>query len=421
MMSHRTLSILLSPLMGWPLLAGGVVAAPPSVHGHGPDSLVGLLGDEEPPLAQAFTVEESLTEAELRQRVQQLEQRQQELEQELDSLRRMIEQQSGVDTTTNPANPSEPDQEMEVATESTPADWQGIEFSTEVLFLQPRTSSLQDYAIVDPGDTLFAGGQAVAPDYAANAAGRFRLAYHLPDSPLSFGASHTTFDSEGSSAVARPTNGFLLATLAAPVQNENADTATSAIQLNYDVTDVEVVYDLPSSGSLETQLFGGLRVANIGQRNQVTYDGVDFTNGTVNIDRYFSGHGLRLGGQANLDLGSDISLFGRAAGSLLYSTISTSQQETNNDGTDLLVNLNRTATGRVVPVMELAAGLQWQPLVAEQLNLDFAVGYEFQNWFNVADTTRYVDNSGTGVITQDENDLSFSGFFFRLGLLFRFQ
>jgi TolA-binding protein len=364
-------------------------------------------------LSQTSIDEENLTENELRQRVQELELRQQELEEEIDSLRQLIEQQAVEEEPTVP--------EQEVAEEPAIEDLQGLEFSAEAVFLQPRTSSLQDYAILDPGNALFVGGELVAPNYQQNTAGRFQLAYYLPNSPLSFSATHTTFDSSGNSSVTRPVNGFLLATLASPVQNESADTASSTINLNYDVTDVEVVYDLPSAGSLDTQLFGGLRIANIGQRNDVTYNGVDFTNGAVNIERYFSGYGLRLGGQANLNLGSNVSIFGRAAGSVLVSDITTNQQETDNNGADLIVSLNRTATGRVVPVMELAAGLQWQPLVAENLNLDFAAGYEFQNWFNVADTTRFVDNSGTGVVTQDSNDLSFTGFFIRLGILFRFE
>jgi hypothetical protein len=70
--------------------------------------------------------------------------------------------------------------------------------------------------------------------------------------------------------------------------------------------------------------------------------------------------------------------------------------------------------------MELVAGLQWQPQLNENLSFDVAAGYEFQQWFNASDTARFVDNSGTGVITQDTGDLSLSGFFLRLGLLFRF-
>ncbi|MGF1566775.1 MAG: Lpg1974 family pore-forming outer membrane protein [Nodosilinea sp.] len=363
-------------------------------------------------VAQATPSIDSLTEEQLRQRLQELETRQESLEQELDALRQLLEQQA-VESPTTEAIP--------VAAEA-PAEEtrQAVSFSAEAIYLRPRPSNLQDFAIVDPGTTLFGGGDVAAPEFDRRVGGRFRLGYQFPHSPISVTGVYTTFNSSGSSAVERPTNGFLLATLAAPVQNENADTASSTIGLTYDVTDVELAYQFPTGGSLNTRVFGGLRVANINQTNDVRYDGRDFTNGTVNVQRAFSGVGFRLGGEVGLDLGHDISLFGRAAGSLLLSTISTSQQETNNNGEDLIVNLNRTASDRVVPVLELATGIQWQPQLQDNIDFDFALGYEFQNWFNVADTARFVDSSGTGVITQDAADLGFSGFFLRLGVVFRF-
>jgi cell division protein FtsB len=381
------------------------------------DSMTSLVASPRPaesqltqPYAQLPDVS-TPTEATLQQRLQDLELRQQSLEQEIEVLRQQIEQQAvesaDVDTTT-------------AATEAANSDLQGVSFSAEAIIFRPRTSILQDYAIVDPGQALFTGGDVAAPDYDQRVGARFKLRYHIPNSPVTVGATYTTLDSSGSSAVERPVNGFLLATLAAPVQNENADRASSSLTLTYDVTDVEVAYHLPGAGSLHTQLFGGVRFANINQANNVFYDGQDFTNGTVNIRRSLSGVGFRVGGEVALDLGSDISLFGRAAGSLLISDISTRQQETNNNGSDLIVSLNRTASDRVIPVMELVAGLQWQPQLNENLSFDVAAGYEFQQWFNASDTARFVDNSGTGVITQDTGDLSLSGFFLRLGLLFRF-
>ncbi|NJL49550.1 MAG: hypothetical protein HC929_21600 [Leptolyngbyaceae cyanobacterium SM2_5_2] len=353
----------------------------------------------------------TIPEETLQQRLQELEQRQQGLEQEIETLRQQIEQQAVDPTDAEVATP---------VTNSANEDLQGISFSAEAIFFRPRTSLLQDYAIVDPGQALFTGGDVAAPEFDRRIGTRFRLNYYIPNTSVTVGATYTTFNSSGSSSVERPANGFLLATLAAPVQNENADRASSNLNLNYDVTDLEVAYRLPAAGSLQGQLFGGIRFANISQSNDVLYDGRDFTSGMVNIDRSLSGVGLRVGGEVALNLGSDISLFGRAAGSLLVSDISTSQQETNNNGSDLIVSLNRTASDRVIPVMELVAGLQWQPKLNDNLSFDAAAGYEFQQWFNAADTARFVDNSGTGVITQDTGDLSLSGFFLRLGLLFRF-
>ncbi len=385
-------------------IASTLEAATPSVP-----PLPVAAGQTTPPIAQMPAVT-TPTDGDLQQRLQDLELRQQTLEQEIETLRQQIEQQA-VELPAEAATAASADPGTEL---------QGVSFSAEAIFFRPRTSLLQDYAIVDPGQALFTGGDVAAPEFDRRVGARFKLNYHIPHSPVAVGATYTTFNSSGSSAVERPVNGFLLATLAAPVQNENADRASSSLSLSYDVTDVDVTYHLPAAGSLQTQFFGGVRFANINQANNVLYDGRDFTNGTVNIRRSLSGVGLRLGGEVALDLGSDISLFGRAAGSLLMSNINTSQQETNNNGSDLIVSLNRTASDRIIPVMELVAGLQWQPKLSDSLSLDVAAGYEFQQWFNAADTARFVDNSGTGVITQDTGDLSLSGFFLRLGFLYRF-
>ncbi|MGP1387018.1 MAG: Lpg1974 family pore-forming outer membrane protein [Thainema sp.] len=363
---------------------------------------------------QPITIASEPTNEELQQRLQELESQQQELEQELQNLRQQIN---------DPANrPSvtQTDPNTETAINRSVDRPQSIEISTEVLFLEPNTSQPQDFAIVDPGTALFAGGEVVAPEYDRDTAIRIGANYHLPDSRVDIGVTHTTLSSSGSLAVERDPNGFLLSTLAAPVQNENADTASSEIDLNHAVTDVEVGYAVTDSDRLDARLFGGLRFADIHQDNVVRYDGRDFTNTEIQIARDFTGYGLRAGGEAHLNFGGDVSLFGRAAGSLLVGNFDSRLQETDNNGADLIVALERSADERVVPVVEVAAGLQWQPSIGDNANLTFAAGYELQNWFNVADTTRFVDNSGTGVITQDEGDLSLEGFFVRLGVEFAF-
>lgn len=350
-----------------------------------------------------------LLEERQRSMEQEFQQRQQELERQIEALRQQV---------TGPS-PTDPSTAAPVATTPTAPRRQSVEPSLSVMFLDPATSNLLDFALVDPGIALTAGGTVATVDLEEDTALRYGLTYRFANSALELGVDHVSLSSSGSASATRPPNGFLFATLANPAQNERADTASANASIDSSVTNVELGYRLPAGRDLEIRLFTGLRFADLNQDLQVRYDGEDFTNTLINIERGFSGGGLRLGGQANWNIGAGFSLYGRAAGSLLVGDISINQSEVDNNGLDQIASLQSRET-RIVPMLELTAGLDWTANLSNASRLTIGAGYTLENWFNATDSIRFVDSASAGVFTQDSSDLSWEGFFLKFALELEF-
>lgn len=86
---------------------------------------------------KSFRIQQSIKQQNLQEKLELLQEKQQQLEQELDLLRQQI---------------AAPKPKIETPVVSVPEDKpQNIEVSAQLLFLQPSTSNLMDFAIVDPG------------------------------------------------------------------------------------------------------------------------------------------------------------------------------------------------------------------------------------------------------------------------------
>ncbi len=345
----------------------------------------------------------------LQQKLQQLEQKQHQLEQEIEGLRQQI-------TAPKPVPPGVV-VPVVVVPEDRPQSW---EISTQVLFLKPTTSNLMDFAIVDPGTALAVSGDLAKVGYDRAAALRVGVTYHPPQTAWAISASHTFLDTDGSNSAVRPTNGALFATFTHPFQNDSADTASARSTLGYNATDIELAYNFQVGKSLDMRVFGGLRFSDVNQEMTVDYNGRDFNQGRAIVESSFSGFGPRLGAEAKIRLASDLSLFGRGAGTLLLGSLSTRYDETDNAGADVVASLRQDRNQQIVPGMDLAIGLNWQPKVSQSTSLNFSIGYEYQHLFNVADSIRFVSAGSPGVFTESQNDLSLQGFFLRLGLSSQF-
>ncbi|GAP96047.1 Lpg1974 family pore-forming outer membrane protein [Leptolyngbya sp. NIES-2104] len=345
-------------------------------------------------------------EQELLEKLRQLEQKQQQLEQELSVLRQQLT--AGRDSPTIVAQP--------VKQPST----QQVELSAEVLFLQPRKSNMMDFAILDPGTALAVSGDVVRVNYDDVPALRVGLTYRPENTNWEIAASHVFFSTEGQQSATRSPTGFLFSTFTHPFQNDSANTADASARLAYRSTNVEVAYKLDVNSSLGVRLFSGLRFSDVEQEMTVAYDGRDFNQAIARSKNEFTGFGPRLGAQIDLKLASDLKLFGRGAGSLLLGNRSTFYEETDNLGTDLVARFDPGSQQQVVPGLELALGLSWQPRIGRRSNLNFSIGYEYQHLFNVSDSIRFVDSASPGVFTQSKNDLSLQGLFFLFGISSQF-
>lgn len=345
----------------------------------------------------------SATNPALLEKLQRLEQKQQELELEIGALRQQL----------GGAKP--------VAAVTVPEDQpQKFDFSAQVVFLRPTTTNMMDFAIVDPGNALATAGEFARAPYRDATALRYTATYRPANTAWEISASHMGFDADGANSVVRPATGSLFSTLTHPFQNDRADTATANTKLNYNATDAELAYRFQVGKTLGVRLFGGVRFADVSQAMTVDYDGRDFTNGKAQIDTGFNGFGPRMGVEARLMLGQDLSLFGKGSGSLLLGKLSTSYTETDNNGADLIAQVAQNRDQQIVPVVDLAIGLSWQPKISQNANFNFSLGYEYQQWFHVADTIRFVNSSSPGIFSETQNDLSLSGFFMQFGLSAQF-
>lgn len=123
-----------------------------------------------------------------------------------------------------------------------------------------------------------------------------------------------------------------------------------------------------------------------------------------------------LGAEANVHLGAGFSLFGQAGGGLMVGDTRLSYQELDNNGLNLIAAVEQQGQSRVVPMTEVAAGINWSGPLGNNTRLDASFGYSLENWFNAMDIIRFSDSTGSGVINQETGDLSSGGLFFGLGV-----
>lgn len=353
------------------------------------------------------------TEAEmLQEQLTRLETQQEILRQEIDSLKLQI---LGNDPIVLEDESTELAEALAVKSSTRP---QGMYLAAEVLFFEPNPSDVFDFAIADDSETLAVGGDLAIVDYHDTANTRIAVGYRKGD--VDARATWLSVESDGNASAERPDNGFLFSTLSHPSQNDRADTASAKTTLDYTTTDLEVGYALEFGEQFDMRLFSGLRFVDTDQDLTVKYDGVDFTNAKVLVDQDFTGFGPRIGADARWLLGSGFSVFGRAAGSLVMGDRQVSYTETDNDGEDVVADFQQQNSDEVMPVAEMALGLDWTHAIAERAGLSLSVGYEYQNWFNAYGDVQFVDAANPGLFTESKGDMTFQGFFVRSGVSLNF-
>lgn len=341
----------------------------------------------------------SSTEQRLLEKLNLLEQKQQQLEQEIRDLRQQL-------SNTRVTQPS-------VTVPENAASQ--FKLFAEVLFLQPTTNNFMDFAIVDPGTAQATSGDVARVDYEDTTGIRFGLSYQPKNTAWDIAGVHTRFETDGRQTAERPTNGSLFATYTHPFQNDSANTASAAANLTYRTTDVELGYTFTIGRSLTSRVFAGVRFADISQDMTVNFDGRDFNQARVKTETEFTGFGPRVGGELRLQLAQDLSLFGRGAGMLVSGTKNSRYLETDNNDVDLVAQFTQERDRQMIPGLELALGINWQPRISPSARLNLALGYEYQHWFNVADSIRFSDSDSPANFNQVSNDLSVQGLFMQFG------
>lgn len=293
-----------------------------------------------------------------------------------------------------------------------PETTEGLGASFEVLYMRPSRSNL-DYAIADANTDGRPEGRSkkVAPDY--DNGGRLGLSYNFGAGTAVFG-QYTMLNTKDSDSVAAPTGGSLWGTWLHPnasIDDNNVTSATMTYDFDHDVYDIGLRKWLAVGSDLDMQIEAGLRYANMTQDITILYDQTP-PGLTADITNHndFSGWGPRLGLGLDWHVGKGFNFFSSIAGSILVGDFDLSLREIDN-GSTVIADVEDSEDNRVVPVLEMRAGVEYAYQMENGMFVGAKVGYEWQNWFNMVTAQRFMDDVDPQLMYTDTTDVSLDGFF----------
>ncbi len=300
------------------------------------------------------------------------------------------------------------------------------------LHMLRATDNQQDFAILstDEGSILATGSSKIIQSkYQAS----FKAgASYAPGGPRDFAISYQRFDNDGSAKLVPPFeqpdgNAFvsLIASLAPPSFGQEAASATAHDDFRYSAIDAEAGEHLAVGERLAIRLFGGVRYANLNEHFKAYYFGGDFDpvlGARSSFDFGYWGVGPRVGASGRYPLPWGFHLFGQAGVSLLVgeqeAEVGFVDPWTGDPDAPLDAFVHRDYGVRVIPALDMRAGLGWQYLIGEWGTLFVDGGYEFTNYFGVVEQLSWGPSEAPGALTESTGDFGFDGFFFRGGFRF---
>ena len=250
--------------------------------------------------------------------------------------------------------------------------------SIDYLHWKPRREGF-DVAFVDPnaGNGIIDGGNR-SLELESNSGVRVNFGRQF-SSGWDVTFTYTNFYSDDALTATAPAGGAIWSTRGGR-RGTLATSVTGAATLDMDDFAVEAGYWFFPYHSVSLRVFGGVRGASFHQRMFVNAQGGALPAGGAQAMQasQVDALGIRFGGESHWYIGENLSLFGRAAGSVLMGDFETAYAETNN--TAGLANWNITdAYFQMVPVMEVAAGVNLQ-----RGPWSVQAGYELSTWFGMA-------------------------------------
>jgi hypothetical protein len=140
-----------------------------------------------------------------------------------------------------------------------------------------------------------------------------------------------------------------------------------------------------------------------------------FRSADVYLKNEFTGVGPQVGVDADWRIGKGFNLFGSLAGSLLVGDFDLSLKELDLPAGattyNTRVDVDRSDDNRMVPVVEMRAGIGYAYALKNGMHIGAKAGYELQQWFNMVTNQRYTDDVDGQLMNTDTTDLSLDGFF----------
>ncbi len=165
--------------------------------------------------------------------------------------------------------------------------------------------------------------------------------------------------------------------------------------VDFDVVDVTTGYKTGLSSCFDFRTFGGLRVARINQRLNLSEFGTELV--AVNNKENFFGLGPVIGVTGDWDVGCGFSFYGNASASLLYGKFkiifdSSSQSATSNSFSTVEKHLDTSQTAA-----DFGFGIRWLYCFCQNQQVIFQLGLEHHRYFNFNRIGCYGDLSFDGL------------------------
>ncbi len=303
-------------------------------------------------------------------------------------------------------------------------------FGLEALYQQTDNSDFQ-YAIVEGGTDANEVNRTKTVDPDHHWGGHADVTYNFAGNGrfVTLGYTHLDTDDSNSTAVAAgnnqgPTRSFIRDPLnlgvLLPSVDGNWDTARGKQDDDYDAVDLVFGQRIDVGQRVQLKPYGGLRYADIDQRDRVTYTSLEADNttdtATGRLKSEFEGIGPRFGVDASVKLGMGFAVTGRIAGSLLVGDLDEKASSSFVDGSNADNNTSEVhkidSKHRVVPEADARLGLNYTHAFNNDTALGVELGYEVVNYFDVtsASATAYEDTSGL------ESDFGMRGPYLRVQL-----
>ncbi|MBA4063153.1 MAG: hypothetical protein C0501_05465 [Isosphaera sp.] len=285
----------------------------------------------------------------------------------------------------------------------------GFYAQAEYTLFRPRSGGF-DYTLIN-GTGLATAGGLEALKYDRGNGLRVEGGYRF-GAGWDGGFVYSYLKADGRNSVLAGPGQVLLPTLTRPGLTDAATSASAFSDLTYNTYDLLLGKRFLVDEHTALRGLAGFRFAEVRQRFEVRYDGLDAVGAVVTNRNQFEGFGPFVGGEGVVGGWHGLHGYVRTFGGLLTGRSMNALLETNNNGGTTLVD-NRFGFRKVVPFGSVAVGAGWQ-----YRTVSLRAGYEIVHYWGLTEPVRFTDTVSQGKLVTRPSDLSLEGFFVQAGFAF---
>jgi hypothetical protein len=286
----------------------------------------------------------------------------------------------------------------------------GFYAQAEYLLFRPRSGGF-DFASINASPGLATAGGLESLKYDRGNGLRVEGGYRF-GAGWDGGFAYTYLKADAANSLLAGPGQVLLPSLTRPGLTDTATSANAFADLTYNTYDLLLGKRLLVDEHAAVRLLAGFRFAEIRQRFEVRYDGLDAVGAVVTNRNQFEGFGPFVGGEAVVGGWHGLHGYVRTFGGLLTGRSMNALLETNNNGGTTLTD-SRFGFRKVVPFGSVAVGAGYQ-----YRTISLRAGYEIIHYWGVTEPVRFTDTVSQGKLITRPSDLSLEGFFVQAGLAF---